>query len=191
MPLAPGRFSTTIVTPCARPICSAIRRATASVLAPGGTGTTSLMVRPDCAHAAWPDSASTEMAQQAANRFLMKAMAFPDREPGQRATSQRRVQGAATARLFLLQEERAFLADRGDEPLGQLGKQPRQGHLESQVILLHLDRAAGRLAQRPKPERQAVAVPDLFVDRHQMIEAGSRLTETGLEAARGLLFPEA
>jgi hypothetical protein len=51
IPLAPGRFSTTMVTPCARPICSAIRRATKSVLAPGGTGTTILIVRAACGHA--------------------------------------------------------------------------------------------------------------------------------------------
>jgi hypothetical protein len=78
IPLAPGRFSTTIVTPRARPICSAIRRATPSVLAPGGTGTIRWMVLLDCGHAPWPDSASTTTAQQAANKLLIRAMRLPN-----------------------------------------------------------------------------------------------------------------
>jgi hypothetical protein len=67
IPLAPGRFSITIVTPCARLICSAIRRATKSVLAPAGTGTTSLMVPALSERASWPDNATTTMAKQAAS----------------------------------------------------------------------------------------------------------------------------
>jgi hypothetical protein len=51
MPDAPGRFSTTMVTPCALLMCSAMRRATTSVLAPGGTGTINRIVRPACGNA--------------------------------------------------------------------------------------------------------------------------------------------
>ena len=43
-PPAPGRFSITIAGPCARPICSASRRAKMSALPPGGYGTTILIV---------------------------------------------------------------------------------------------------------------------------------------------------
>jgi hypothetical protein len=46
-PLAPGRFSTTIVGPRARPISSAMTRASTSVTPPGAQGTTILIVRVD------------------------------------------------------------------------------------------------------------------------------------------------
>ena len=82
MPLAPGRFSTTMVTPCARPICSAIRRATASVLAPGGTGTTSRMVLPDCDDAPWPGQRQHDKAQQTARQISDRGHAHVPRSIG-------------------------------------------------------------------------------------------------------------
>jgi len=48
---APGRFSVTIATPCARPTCSASSRATMSPAPPGGSGTTILMLCVACAAA--------------------------------------------------------------------------------------------------------------------------------------------
>src|SRR5204863_9721078 len=69
--------------------------------------------------------------------------------------------------------------------------QPRQAHLKAQMILRHVDRSIGGLAQRADPERQIVAVPDFFIERHQMAEARSRLAETSLETADSLLLAEA
>src|SRR5882672_6137670 len=67
---APGRFSITIVGPCARAICSASSRPRISEPPPGVEETMILMVRVACGPAAWPDKASRTMAQPAASDRL-------------------------------------------------------------------------------------------------------------------------
>src|SRR6516162_9131267 len=63
---APGRSSITIAGPCARPICSASRRARVSATPPAANGTTILMVLDVCDHAEWPDRL-TKMTATAAS----------------------------------------------------------------------------------------------------------------------------
>jgi hypothetical protein len=73
--LAPGRFSTITVTPCARPMCSAIRRARTSLPPPGGAATTTLIGFVACGHARSPNSPS--VAKQATITFLSIVMIVP------------------------------------------------------------------------------------------------------------------
>ncbi len=88
------------------------------------------------------------------------------------------------------QQQLAFLLDRRDEALGQLGEQPRQRHFEAQVVVEHMDHAAGALAHRAKPEGQRVALPDLLLDGDQMAEAGLGLAKAVLQAADRTVLAE-
>src|SRR5262249_60856069 len=66
---APGRFSTTIVSPCARPIWSANKRATMSAVPAGGEGTTIFISLGACGHAVWTPNA-IGMAVKARGKFF-------------------------------------------------------------------------------------------------------------------------
>src|SRR5262245_30758321 len=123
VPLAPLRFSTTMVCPSASPILPATRRATRSSAGPGGNGTTMVMgfaASQPCA------AAVSARAQQAASRQRRR------RRTRRKETSRSLILfGHEPARLALLAEARAaFVCFRRVEALLEfaleLGEQLRR-----------------------------------------------------------------
>src|SRR5262245_7557240 len=67
-------------------------------------------------------------------------------------------------RLLLFQEQRCFLADRRREFLGELRQQPRQRHLEANMVVGDVHDAGRALTERADVEGNAIAGPGLLVN---------------------------
>src|ERR1700754_494139 len=78
---------------------------------------------------------------------------------------------------LLLQEQRALLADRGYDLLGQDAEQPRQRNLQQHVLLTHVDGSGRRLAHGAHPEGETVAGPGLLVDVEKLAVVRPRIAK--------------
>jgi hypothetical protein len=91
---------------------------------------------------------------------------------------------------FLLQHERAFPSDQRLDLFDELGEQPWERHLQPNMVLRHIDRAAGHLAESAKAELQMIARPDLFLDRNHVLEIWRQAAQAGLQTPRCLFPPQ-
>src|SRR5262245_4982338 len=91
----------------------------------------------------------------------------------------------------MFQHQRAFLADRRREFLRQHGQQPRQGDLETYVVVGDVDEADGALAERAEIEGEPIAAPGFLADGEERGIVRPRRGEAGLDAAARLLASEA
>src|SRR5215831_20011733 len=93
-------------------------------------------------------------------------------------------------RSLLLQHQRAFLADRRCEFLRQHGQQPRQGDLETYVVIGDVDEADGALAERAEIECEPIAAPGFLADGEERGIIRPRGGEARLDPAARLLATE-
>src|SRR5262245_57810044 len=96
----------------------------------------------------------------------------------------------SAAALFLLQEQRCFLAQYRKKPFRCLRQEPRQRHVDPQRILQHLDARRRSLTERAHAEAQRIALPGLLLDRNHRSEVTVGVGETVFETADGLVPPQ-
>ena len=129
------------------------------------------------------------MVQQATSRFLIETMRRPHSIEAVRVRHGGR---ARKTRGYFFSNRRVPSlriagTSRSDSLASSHGNATSSRKWSSATSIVPL----AALAERAEPERQAIAVPDLLLDRHQMAETRPRLAETGLEAAHRLLLAEA
>jgi hypothetical protein len=88
------------------------------------------------------------------------------------------------------QQQTTTVLDRDLRYLGKALQQPRQRHLQPDVVVLNIEVTRGGLPERAYPEDHAIVLPSFLVDlQHRNAGGGAR--QPGLEATRRLLAAKA
>src|SRR5688572_26803060 len=95
-----------------------------------------------------------------------------------------------SAALFLLQEQRRFLAQYWKKAFRCLREEPRQRHFDAERVFQHSNARRRSLAERAHAEAQCISFPGLLLHRDQAeVTVGAR--EALLETANRFDLPEA
>jgi hypothetical protein len=92
--------------------------------------------------------------------------------------------------LFLLEEQRRFLAQNWKKAFRCLREEPRQRHFDAQRILKNFDARRRSLPERAHLEAQGISFPGLLIDRDHPSEMTGGPAEAFFKTADGLGFSE-
>jgi hypothetical protein len=92
--------------------------------------------------------------------------------------------------LFLLQEQRRFLAQYWKKAFRRLREEPRQRHFDAQRVLQHFNARRRCLAERAHAEAQCISLPCLLLHRDHRSEVTVGAGEALFETADSLDLPE-
>ena len=92
--------------------------------------------------------------------------------------------------LFLLQEQRRFLAQYWKKAFRCLRQEPRQRHFDAERVLQHFNARRRCLAERAHAEAQCISLPSLLLHRDRRSEVTVGAGEAILETADSLDLPE-
>jgi hypothetical protein len=91
--------------------------------------------------------------------------------------------------IALRQQQMAAIPDRRLSNFGKALQQPRQCHLESDVIIRDVEMSSCRLPQRSHAKNHAVSLPSFFVDfQHRHVQRRTR--QAGLETTTRFIATE-